>query len=145
MRFKRILYLISIVFVFICTSYLYSASNQTYGNIVVSRLVSVYDGDTFRVDIDSFPPIIGSNMPIRIYGLDTPEIRGTRTKELADRAKSVTRSMLKKAKVIELRDMRRGKYFRIIADVWVDGKNLGQYLIDQGLAKPYFGGKRAKW
>jgi len=145
MRFKRILYLIPIVFVFICTSYLYSASNQTYGNIVVSRLVSVYDGDTFRVDIDSFPPIIGNNMSIRIYGIDTPEIRGTRTKELADRAKSVTRSMLKKAKVIELRDMRRGKYFRIIADVWVDGKNLGQYLIDQGLAKPYFGGKRAKW
>ena len=145
MKFKRIFYLIPIVFVFTCMSYLYATDNQTYGNIVVSRLVSVYDGDTFRVDIDSFPPIIGSNMPIRIYGIDTPEIRGTRTKELADRAKSITRSMLKKAKVIELRDMRRGKYFRIIADVWVDGKNLGQYLIDQGLAKPYFGGKRAKW
>ena len=141
MKYKILL--IFLIFAFIATPV--AAEKKTYGNITVTRLVSVYDGDTFRVDIDSFPPIIGQNMPIRVYGIDTPEIRGTRTKELANRAKSVARSMLKKAKVIELRNMRRGKYFRIIADVWVDGKNLGQYLIDQGLAKPYFGGKRAKW
>lgn len=121
------------------------ASDQTYGNIVISRLVSVYDGDTFRADIDSFPAIVGQSIPIRIYGIDTPEIRGTRTKELADKAKRFTQSALKKAKQIELRNMRRGKYFRILAEVWIDGKNLGKLLIQQGLAKPYFGGKRPKW
>lgn len=145
MKFKHTLYLIPVIFLFIFTPYLYSASKKTYGNIVISRLVSVYDGDTFRVDIDEFPSIIGKSMPIRVYGIDTPEIRGTRTKDLADQAKQLTRSLLQKAKVIELRDMRRGKYFRIIADVWIDGKNLGQILIKKGLAKPYFGGKRSKW
>lgn len=122
-----------------------AADKKTYGNIIISRLVNVYDGDTFRVDIDSYPPIVGKNISIRIYGIDTPEIRGTRTIELARHAKLKARSMLKNAKVIELRNMRRGKYFRIIAEVWIDGKDLGQYLIDEGLAKPYFGGKRPKW
>ena len=145
MKLKHTLCLISIVFFFICTSYLHAASNQIYGNIVVTRLVSVYDGDTFRVDIDLFPPIIGNNMPVRIYGIDTPEIRGTRTKDLADQAKYMTQSLLNQAKTIELRDMRRGKYFRILAEVWIDGKNLGQLLLEKGLAKPYFGGKRPQW
>ena len=84
-------------------------------------------------------------MPIRVYGIDTPEIRGTRTKDLAMQAKNVARLLLENARVIELRNMRRGKYFRIIAEVWLDGISLSQVLIDKGLAKPYFGGKRPQW
>jgi len=122
-----------------------AAEKKTYGNITATRLVSVYDGDTFRVDIDTFPPIIGQNMPIRVYGIDTPEIRGNRTKDLAMQAKNVARLLLENARVIELRNMRRGKYFRIIAEVWLDGISLSQVLIDKGLAKPYFGGKRPQW
>ena len=41
--------------------------------------------------------------------------------------------------------MKRGKYFRIIADVEVDRKDLGQLLINKILAKKYDGGKREKW
>lgn len=41
--------------------------------------------------------------------------------------------------------MKRGKYFRIVAEVRVDGQNLGQLLIEKGLAKPYDGGKKQKW
>ena len=37
-----------------------------YGTVIVSRVISVYDGDTFRVDIDSLPPIVGKNIPIRL-------------------------------------------------------------------------------
>jgi len=135
--------LVFLTFIFITDPV--SAEQKTYGHVIVNRLVSVYDGDTFRVDIDSFPPIIGNNMPVRIYGIDTPEIRGTRTKDLADRAKYMTQSLLNQANTIELRDMRRGKYFRILAEVWIDGKNLGQLLLEKGLAKPYFGGKRPQW
>jgi endonuclease YncB( thermonuclease family) len=47
-----------------------------YGTVTVSKVISVYDGDTFRVDIDSLPPIVGKNIPIRVNGVDTPEIRG---------------------------------------------------------------------
>ena len=141
----KIKYFIAILFIFVFTISANAAEKKTYGNIIISRLVNVYDGDTFRVDIDSYPPIVGKNISIRVYGIDTPEIRGTRTRDLADLAKATAKAMLENAKIIELRDMRRGKYFRIIADVWIDGKNMGQLLIQKGLAKPYFGGKRAKW
>ena len=34
-------------------------ADSNYGDLTVIRLVSVYDGDTFVVDIDKFPEIIG--------------------------------------------------------------------------------------
>ena len=37
-----------------------------YGTVTVSKVISVYDGDTFRVNIDSLPPIVGKNIPIRV-------------------------------------------------------------------------------
>ena len=41
-----------------------------YGTAIVSKVISVYDGDTFRVDIDSLPPIVGNNIPIRLNGVE---------------------------------------------------------------------------
>ena len=35
-----------------------------YGTVIVSKVINVYDGDTFRVNIDSLPPIVGKNIPI---------------------------------------------------------------------------------
>jgi endonuclease YncB( thermonuclease family) len=49
------------------------AGSKTYGNITVEKIVSVYDGDTFRVNIKDWPAIIGDNISITIYGIDTPE------------------------------------------------------------------------
>ena len=66
-------------------------------------------------------------------------------KALARKAKQFTVAKLRGAKTIELRNMKRGKYFRIVAEVWVDGQNLGQLLIEKGLAKLYDGGKKLKW
>ena len=41
--------------------------------------------------------------------------------------------------------MQRGKYFRILADVYIDGKNLADDLIKAGHARSYDGGKRLGW
>ena len=49
---------------------------------------------------------------------------------------------LANARRIELRNIKRGKYFRILADVWLDGKRLSQGLIKAGHARVYKGGKR---
>jgi len=64
---------------------------------------------------------------------------------LARKAKQYTVQRLREGKQVVLRNMRRGKYFRIVADVYVDGSSLGQELISAGLAKPYDGGKKPKW
>ena len=43
-----------------------------------------------------------------------------------------------------LRNTKRGKYFRIVADVYVDNKNLTDILISSGLGVAYDGGTKAK-
>jgi endonuclease YncB( thermonuclease family) len=45
---------------------------------------------------------------------------------------------------IELKNMQRGKYFRIVADVHVDDKNLADMLIENNLAVRYDGGTKIK-
>ncbi len=113
----------------------------------VSRVVSVYDGDTLRVDIDGYPDVIGKNMPIRIRGIDTPEIRGKcpEEKAMAKKARDFLRKKLAEAKEIELLDVDRGKYFRLVASVKVDGQSVGSLLLSKGLARPYDGGKKQGW
>jgi endonuclease YncB( thermonuclease family) len=52
----------------ITVSFVTQAKSQ-YGTVTVSKVISVYDGDTFRVNIDSLPPIVGKNIPIRVNGV----------------------------------------------------------------------------
>jgi len=140
---KRIIYII-LFFCLICSA---AEKDNTYGNAVVNEITSIYDGDTFRCNINCFPAIIGERISIRINGIDTPEIRGSsaREKELARKAKQFAVEKLRSAKKIELKNMKRGKYFRILADVFVDGKNLGEMLIKAGHAVAYDGGTKPKW
>lgn len=141
---KKILLILAMSFVF---SFTVSAKQKVYDDIKHVTIVSVYDGDTFKVNIPGYPDIVGKEISIRLYGIDTPEKRGTSgyTKELALKARTFVYNKLHNAKRIVLKNVRRGKYFRIIADVYVDGENLSQLLINEGLAKPYFGGKKPKW
>ena len=118
-----------------------------YGTVTVSKVISVYDGDTFRVDIDSLPPIVGKNIPIRLNGVDTPEIQGKcqQEKNLALEARDFVRNKLANAKEIKLTKLQRGKYFRMVANVLVDGVSLEQELLDNEFAYKYTGGKKSSW
>jgi endonuclease YncB( thermonuclease family) len=130
----------------ITVSFVTQAKSQ-YGTVTVSKVISVYDGDTFRVNIDSLPPIVGKNIPIRVNGVDTPEIRGKcqYEKDLALEARDFVRSKLANAKEIKLTNLQRGKYFRVVANVIVDGVSLEQELLDNKLAYRYDGGKKLSW
>jgi len=118
-----------------------------YGTVTVSKVIDVYDGDTFRVNIDSLPPIVGKNIAIRVNGVDTPEIRGKclYEKNLALKARDFVRAKLSNAKEIKLTNLQRGKYFRMVANVLVDGVNLERELLDNELAYRYDGGKKLSW
>lgn len=131
----------------LCASFAGSINNKNFGSVTVSEITSIYDADTFRVNIHSWPRIIGERIPIRVNGIDAPEMRGKCQKEteLARKAKKVTVAMLRNGKEIELRNLKRGKYFRIVADVYIDGKSLSEVLISQGLAYEYYGGKKKSW
>ena len=139
---------IKIAVVLLVTSFTFSAqAKPQYGTVTVSKVISVYDGDTFRVNIDSLPPIVGKNIAIRVNGIDTPEIRGKcqYEKNLALDARDFVRNKLADAKEIKLTNLQRGKYFRVVANVLVDGVSLEQELLDNKLAYRYDGGKKLSW
>jgi len=122
-------------------------ATHTYGNLFVEKLERVHDGDTFIVNIAHVHPLIGKEISVRINGIDSPEITDHRPniKELAIKARDYVIERLKHAQVIELLNTRRDKYFRILADVEVDGVNLADELLREGLALPYDGGTKPIW
>lgn len=126
---------------------LLSAEEKTYGDVRVSEVSTVYDGDTFYINIHNWPPIVGNHIAVRVKGIDTPEIKGKCTQEIqqARKAKQFTVAFLRNAKVVVLRNMTRDKYFRINADVYADGKNLAEALMASGLAVVYEGKKKRNW
>lgn len=100
-----------------------------YGDVVVSRVVSVYDGDTFRVDIDDWPRLVGENISVRIADIDCPEMKGAGEDHAAAiEARDILRNLLTNAKTVVLRNLRRGDFFRIVADVYVDGVDVKTVL-----------------
>src|SRR5690606_19086476 len=84
--------------------------------------VKNYDGDTITVTIPYLHPLFGKEIPIRLSGIDTAELTGKHPceKKMAKIAKNYLGHRLKKAKPerIELREISRDKYFRILAEVW---------------------------
>jgi endonuclease YncB( thermonuclease family) len=44
-----------------------------------------------------------------------------------------------------LTKLQRGKYFRVVADVIIDGVSLEQELLENKLAYKYTGGKKSSW
>ena len=114
----------------------FTVSAKDYGDIIISSVTSIYDADTFRANIEGYPPIVGERVPVRVLGVDAPELRGKCESEKikAREAKQYTVAALRSAKVIELRNIKRGKYFRILADVYIDGVSLAESLIIGGHA-----------
>ena len=133
---KRILLLLGLFLLCGCSTH---QSEQRYPDVKVSRLLRVIDGDTFRCDIDEHSAIAGKNISIRLRGINTPELRSRNPEERksANLEKQRLSDLLNNACVIKLRNIDRDKYFRINADVYIDGEPLlpklnHKYYLPQG-------------
>ena len=96
---------------------------KSYGDIQGAVYVRNYAGDTITFNLPGLHPIIGDKISIRVNGIDTPEIRGKCEKEKysAKQGKEFVADILKDAETIDLKNIEPGKYFCIVADVFVDG------------------------
>lgn len=108
------------------------------------KVLKNYDGDTLTVNIPNVPPLIGKNISVRVLGIDTPEVRTKNKceKEAGRMARNLVATTLKNAKSVELHNVQRDKYFRILADVIVDGRSLKEVLLKNKLAQAYDGGTK---
>ena len=138
---KNILFIVIILMPF---SIIEANQSKSY---TVEKIISVYDGDTFRADIRGLPDIIGKNIAIRILGIDTPEIKGKCEEEkvIAIKARDFARKALFNAKIITLKNLKRDKYFRLLADVYFDDTDLANALLVNNLAVKYSGKKKSSW
>ena len=115
------------------------------------KLLRVVDGDTIDVNLD-----LGFNVwhkaRVRMLGIDTPE---SRTRNLEEKALGLaSKARLKellKGKIVEIEcSKEKGKFGRVLGIVWTTDKesnriNCNQRLIEEGHARPYFGGKKVPW
>lgn len=110
------------------------------------QYVRNYDADTITFEIPSVHPLLGKKINVRVLGVDTPEIRTKDPceKAKAKHAKDIVAKVLKSAKRIDLVNVKRGKYFRIVADVVIGEQSLTRYLLQEGLGVPYQGGRKQK-
>ena len=152
MYLKIVFSLLSLFFYFGCTNTTpkmnnartaVSAATNSFRNV---KYIANFDGDTVTVDIAGIPDVFGHNIPVRIRHIDTPEMKSSNKceKEIAIKAKNIVHDILKNAKQIDLEDVGRDKYFRILARMIADGKDVGEYLITQRLAYKYEGETKLK-
>jgi len=120
---------------------------QDWRTICGVRFIENYDGDTLTVTIpNGGHPIFSDNIPVRMLGIDAPEMDSTSSCEAAKakEAKELAFQLLSKAKKIDLQFVARDKYFRLLAVPVADGLSVPQQLIDAKLAVGYDGATKPK-
>jgi micrococcal nuclease len=84
---------------------------------------------------------------VRLVNIDAPELHGQCPAEIqaAERAKLAALIAMETAVVRVTPEKARDKYGRTLARVAINGRDLGETLIAQNLARPYTGGQRKGW
>lgn len=119
------------------------ALTKTFGS-VAARVVRVHDGDTVIVDIPLWPAVVGDQMTVRLAGYDAPELASASHGALAEKARQRLDELLV-GRQVDLKNIRRDKYFRLLADYYLDNAHLGRRLADEGLVRPYTGKGPKPW
>ena len=114
------------------------------------KVTRVIDGDTVDVDIDLGFKMWLRDERVRFMGIDTPESRTSNKREkiLGNKSKARLKELVKENKgyiVLETTKEGKGKFGRILGYLNTelnDGPSFNQILIDEGHARPYFGGSK---
>ena len=102
-------------------------------------VVSVYDGDTLRADIDLGLSIWVRNEKLRLLYIDAPELRGDELERGRASRDFLREQVLGKEVRIRTKRDRKGKYGRYLAEIWLpqpDGSwlNVNELMVEAGYA-----------
>jgi micrococcal nuclease len=103
-----------------------------------ARVVRWIDGDTVDLNVD-----LGFRLTMaerfRLDGIDTPE----RGKAGYDTAKMRAAELAPVGTDVLIQTAKADKYGRWLAAIWTDvGPTVNHVLVEEGLAKPYYGGHK---
>ena len=101
-----------------------------------AKIIEVYDGDTVTAMVD-----LGfyhfQQMKFRLYGINTPEIRGEE-REQGIIVRDILRAMIldKEVTINSYKD-KQEKYGRYLANIVIDGVDVNHWLVQNGHAQEY--------
>lgn len=102
------------------------------------KVVKVYDGDTIHVAAPVQPDGTMARFKVRFARINAPEIR---TDDKTEKENAVTcRDVLKERilnEIIEIQNVKKDKYGRLLAEVIHQGQNINDWLLDQNLVAVY--------
>ena len=108
-----------------------------------AKVKKIVDGDTLDLEISlGFDTVITKR--VRLIGVDTPEVWGVKhsSEEYKEgkKASDYVKKMLPNGKWVEIKvyqGQERGKFGRWLCEVYVDGLNLNEDLVNKGYAKEF--------
>lgn len=112
-----------------------------HGRAAACSIGHVYDGDTVELVCGA------SRSTARLVGFDTPETREPRCPAeaaLGRRATERLRALVRQGP-LAIFPQGHDKYGRELITVTLDGRNIGDLLVAEGLAHAYHGGSRGGW
>lgn len=100
-----------------------------------ATVTKVYDGDTITCNINCGFGIILQNQKIRLYGLNTKEVRGEEKEEGIKVRDLLREKILNKDIILETLKDKKGKYGRYLGIIHCDNKNINDWLLESGYAE----------
>ena len=115
--------------------------------VTIGKVIKVYDGDTITVATKL--PMKNSpvyRFPVRLAGIDSPEIKGKSEVEieLAKKSRDALSALILE-KDVELKNVSTEKYGRLLADVYIGRIHINRWMLDNKYAVPYDGGTKSQW
>lgn len=107
-----------------------------------AHVTKVYDGDSITVDIDLGFFMKMCNQKIRLFGINTPEIRGEERPDGLIARDRVRELILDKDIIVKTYKDKAGKYGRWLGTIYLEDEdgtwiNINQLLLAEGLAEIY--------
>jgi endonuclease YncB( thermonuclease family) len=126
----------------------YNDLNEYTYSFTKAKVIKIYDGDTFWVGAWFDNNIY--RFKIRLYGIDCPELRNTKSKTSAEKSKQyLVDTVLNKIVDIKILNHKvvnnkkiEEKYGRLLANISIDGVDIATEMIRLDLGLAYYGGKK---
>lgn len=105
-------------------------------------ITDVYDGDTVTADVDLGFHTWIRDEKFRLYGIDTPELKGS-TREAGLKARDALRKRIlgKELTICTINDKgrdKREKFGRYLVKIYAGNELVNDWLVSEGHAVPYF-------
>ncbi len=120
-----------------------NATNQVTTGPSQCRVVDIVDGDTVDLSCPGQP-----RERARLMGYDTPETYEPGCRQelaLGRQATQAMRQLVRQGQDFDFVFEGRDRYSRLLVWMTIDGENVADTMVQQGLAVRYSGGRRINW